>query len=418
VTARLAYLTSRYPAPSHAFILREVETLRSLGWEIQTMSIQRAGDGDILSAGDAEAAHTTFALRPVSVSRVVRAHLRCMSRRPGRYARGLCDSISLGRGARGRVWQVFYFVEAVCFYEHCRQERITHIHAHHADPAGDVAMKISGLAPGFERLTWSFTAHGSDVNHSDRRLLRAKCLSASAVVCVSEHGAEIMRAVAGDEARSKISVVHTGVDPDSFSSLPGRPRERARSILCVGRLDPLKGHAVLLDALALLLTRGQEFVLSVVGAGPERAGLENQARSSGLAERVSFLGSVANDDLPQVYADADLFCLPSLSEGVPVVLMEAMATELPVISTRITGIPELVDEQAGILVEPGSVPQLADALERVLGSSREVRGAMGEHGRATVRDRFDRRETARALARVFETVMGSSPGPIRAGRGG
>jgi colanic acid/amylovoran biosynthesis glycosyltransferase len=410
VMTRIAYLTSRYPAVSHAFIRREVEALRNLGWDIETMSIRRARPDDILSAADVVAVETTFALLPLSLRALVKAHLGCFSKTPRRYLSTLRTALELGNGARGRLWQVFYFAEAVCFYEHCRRNRIAHVHAHHADPAGDVAMLIARLSPnGVGSLRWSFTGHGSDINHGDRRLLCAKVASAAATICVSDQGANVIRELVGPELAHKISVVRTGVDPDQFRPLADL-RPVARRILTVGRLDPLKGHATLIEALLLLRQRGQDFDLSIVGSGPERADLERRVHDSGLDDAVAFRGSIAHDSLPEVYADADVFCLPSYSEGVPVVLMEAMAAGLPVISTRITGIPELVDAQSGFLVEPGSPQQLAEALAAALGSSHEDRTAMGTHGRRVVLEGFNRSATAVALAHVFSTIVGCAEG--------
>jgi glycosyltransferase involved in cell wall biosynthesis len=197
-----------------------------------------------------------------------------------------------------------------------------------------------------------------------------------------------------------LHLVRTGVDPDLFRP-NGRPRGPNR-VLTVARLVPGKGIDVLLGALARLNRRGLDVEADVAGDGPDRDRLAASIREHGLDGRVHLLGAVPPERVRQLLAGATVFCLPSFSEGVPVVLMEAMATGLPVVATRITGVPELVEDgRSGTLVPPGRADLLADALEGVLGAAPAEREAMGAAGRARVEAEFDQ---ARSAERLLELV--------------
>jgi glycosyltransferase involved in cell wall biosynthesis len=173
-------------------------------------------------------------------------------------------------------------------------------------------------------------------------------------------------------------------------------------------LVPQKGLDILVEAVDGLARRGVDIRLMLVGSGPLEASLRLKVRHLDLEDRVRFEGAVGQDDIGRYYAEADLFCLPSFAEGVPVVLMEAMATGRPVVATRVAGIPELVDDGvSGLLVAPGSVEQLVRALER-LASSSELRERMGLAGRQKVEQEFDARHCAEQAADVFKAMAAAA----------
>jgi glycosyltransferase involved in cell wall biosynthesis len=209
------------------------------------------------------------------------------------------------------------------------------------------------------------------------------------------------------ESWEKLQVVHCGVDLERYPYV--KPKHGASlSVLCVCRLVPAKGLDVLMRAVAALCERGTEVRLVLVGSGPLEEALRSKAAQLGLEGRVSLEGAVGQDDIAGYYRDADVFCLPSFAEGLPVVLMEAMATGRPVVATRITGIPELVEDGvSGFLVAPGSVGQLVGALER-LAVSRELREQMGLAGRQKVVEAFDARRCASQVADIFKSTTASS----------
>jgi colanic acid/amylovoran biosynthesis glycosyltransferase len=399
---KVAYLISRYPLLSHTFILREVRGLRRAGAEVDTFTIRRSEPDEILSDVDRQEDASTHAILPPSPGRLVAAHLRGLLTGRGRYAKTLRLALALrGRGTRAALWQLFYFAEAALMWDECRRRRLRHIHAHHANVASDVALLAASL--GGSGWSWSFTMHGSaeffDVRENR---LAQKVELALFVVCISDHGRSQLMSLVGPEHWDKLRVVHCGVDVSAFAPVPERDGGGPVEVLTVGRALPVKGHALLIEAVAALAERGDGVRLTLVGDGPLLGHLQDLAASLGVADRVEFAGAVGQDSVRDFYARADVFALSSFAEGLPVVLIEAHAMGLPVVAPAITGIPELVEHgESGLLVVPGRADALADALARVASVGPEGRRAMGRAGRARVESEFDIERTARELLAVF-----------------
>jgi glycosyltransferase involved in cell wall biosynthesis len=389
---RVAYLTSRYPAVSHTFVLREVEALRREGVEVHTFSVRRADEREVLSAADRREFETTTAILPVSPLRVLRAHGRALAASPAAYLRTLWRAVRLSPGGlRGLVWQLFYFAEALLLQAELAAAGVRHVHVHFANVSADVAMLATGfgrLADGDPRWGWSFTMHGpTEFYDVAAHRLPAKAADARLVVCISDFARSQLMGMLPEAQWGKLRIVHCGVDPSQFAPAARQDGGEPLAVLCVGRLVPVKGQAVLLDAVGRLAERGVPVHATFVGDGPSRPDLERIARERGLP--VTFAGAVGQDEIRRHYGAADVFCLPSFAEGVPVVLMEAMAMTLPVVTTRIAGIPELVaDEVGGLLVAPGDAGALADALARLAGDP-ALRRALGDAGRAAVEAGYD-----------------------------
>jgi glycosyltransferase involved in cell wall biosynthesis len=315
---------------------------------------------------------------------------------------------------KARAWQVLtatrrplktlaYLVEAAVLNRWARSRRITHVHVHFANPAATVAM--IGAAAGV--FSYSMSVHGPDVFYDvPGGLLPQKLSHALFVRCISHFCRSQCARCLPFDCWSRLEVVRCGVDPGAFS--PAATAASGESagvpeILCVGRLVPAKGQHVLLQACSELQSRGVAFHLSFVGDGPDRGSLEHLAAELGLASAVTFAGVVGQGEIQAYYDRATVFCLPSFAEGVPVVLMEAMAKEIPVVSTRITGIPELVDDGVhGALITPSDSNGLADALARILSLAPGVRREMGRAGRRRVCETYDLAANCRVLAGVFD----------------
>lgn len=402
---KTAYLVSKYPAVSHTFILREVRGLRHLGVHIETMTVRRPSPEELLSPLDHVEDSVTASLLPASPMRVMTSHLRELVRHPSAYLSTLRHAARLGGGGvRGAVWRLFYFAEAMLLVRWTRERGIDHVHAHFANVAADVALlaaryRTAAGAP----LGWSFTMHGptefADV--AGHRLAR-KVEEADAVVCISDFCRSQLMALVGERHWGKLEVVHCGIDVDAFApATEPRPDDAPLSVLVLGRLVPEKGQALLLEAVAALRAAGRDVRLTVLGDGPDRGRLERLADRLGLRDVVHFGGAVPQTETAAWYQAADVFCLPSFAEGVPVVLMEAMATGLPVVTTRIAGIPELVEDGvSGRLVPPGRADLLASALAE-LADDPALRRRMGEAGRRAVCEEFDIRRSALRLLRIL-----------------
>jgi colanic acid/amylovoran biosynthesis glycosyltransferase len=416
--ARVAYLMSHYPAVSHAFVLREVEHLRTVGVPIDTLSIRRTPATELLADADRAAASTTFSVLPTRPSAVLSAHVEALLRSPRRYLTTLALALRTGApGARERLWHLFYFAEAMILLRHCRRAGIAHLHAHFADSATDVAMLVTHYRRG-ERVdgqecSWSLAVHGSvEFYNVIRHALGAKLAHARFAVAISDYGRSQLMLLTASEAWAHIHLVRCGVDPDVYVPPQGRSRSAdAARILFVGRLLHGKGLALLFEAISRLRAGGLDVTATIVGDGPERFQLEALVGRLELSDYVGFVGAVGQDDIRELYAAADVFCLPSFAEGIPVVAMEAMAMELPVVTTRITGIPELVEDgEQGLLVPPGRVDRLTEALEQLVRSPDALR-RMGAAGRRKIQDDFDVAQSARHMRSVLERELGLRPAP-------
>jgi colanic acid/amylovoran biosynthesis glycosyltransferase len=410
---------SHYPAVSHAFVLREVEQLRKLGVDVQTLSIHRAEPHELLSDADRRAAASTVSALPTSIRQLLGAHLEALIRSPSRYVSTLGLALRTGApGLRARLWHLFYFAEAMILLRRCRRARIPHIHAQFADSATDVAMLITHYRRGQEVdgivCSWSLAVHGSvEFYNVNQHALPAKVEHARFAVAISDFGRSQLMWLSASERWPHIHVVRCGVDPTVYVPPPERSATAdGAQILFVGRLLHGKGLSLLFHAIAALRRRDLDVAATIVGDGPAREEAERDARRLGLSEHVRFLGSVGQDDIREHYARADLFCLPSFAEGIPVVAMEAMAMELPVVSTRIMGIPELVEDGIhGVLVAPGRVDELTEALERLVRSPVE-RERMGRAAREKVCADYDVARSAERMKSVLEDELELRPAAV------
>jgi len=377
--------------------------LRELGLNIDTFSIHRSDPSHLLAQADWEEYRRTFAVRPVRARAFADAHLSALRDSRGAYVRAMAKALTRGRRSlRDIAWQLFYFLEAVPIWIQIRRAGLRHVHAHFTSPAADIAMIVAELGDGRQALSWSFSAHGADIQETDQRLLAEKIRSATRVVCVSDYGRSQLMAIVGPEHWSKIGVVHCGVNLEDFPVNRLAPQDsRHVRILNVGRLVSVKGQSLLLEAVKLVSERGVNVTLTVIGDGPLRTALRETARRLDIEENVEFPGRVGQDNIAAYYRSADLFCLPSLREGVPVVLMEAMASGVPVIATRITGIPELVEDgETGLLVPPGRPDSMADAIIRLSGDG-ELRKRLTRAARTRIATEYDVRSCAHHLASIL-----------------
>jgi colanic acid/amylovoran biosynthesis glycosyltransferase len=403
---RIAYIVSRYPYVSHVFILREVLALRRLRAQIDTFTIRRPDPADLRSEEDRQEDARTYSILPARLLDLVAAHGSALIMRPARYASTFRRAISLrGPGLRSTLWQIFYFGEAALLWRECRRRDIRHIHAHHANVASDVALLASHL--GGRGWSWSFTMHGSTEFFDVREhRLAQKTELARFVRCVSEHGRTQLMTHTDPAHWDKLRVVHCGIDPERFPLADRRGHDEELEILTVGRLVPVKGQELLIEAVAELAGRGRPVRLRIVGDGPRREALGRLATQLGIEDRVQFAGAVGQEEIYSHYRDSDVFALTSFAEGLPVVLVEAMATGIPVVAPRITGIPELVQEGAsGLLFTPGRMDELAGALLSLGALSKKEREQMGLTGRSRVEAEFALRTTAPQMLSQFDEFL-------------
>jgi colanic acid/amylovoran biosynthesis glycosyltransferase len=401
---RLGYIASHYPAISHTFVAREIRALRRQGVHVHTFSIRRSPPEELLTQADRQEAAETFSVLPARPVDLVRAHAEALRRRPVRYVATLGHALRRAvPGLRGLLWGVFYFIEAIPVWQRCEQLGVRHLHAQFADSATDVALLVRRF--GGSGWSWSLAVHGPvEFYDVTQNRLAEKVADADAVLAISDFGRSQLMTVAPEKRWDRIHVVRCGIEPKTVA--PPECRDGRGRILCVGRLVHLKGQSLLIEGVATLRRRGVDAHLTLVGDGPKRPELEEQAARLGVSGAVTFAGAVGQDSVGAYYASADVFALPSMAEGLPVVFMEALAYELPAVATRIMGIPEIVeDEKSGILITPGRLDELVDALERLLTDS-ELRARLGKEGRRRVLAEFDVDRSAERLRELFASMPG------------
>jgi colanic acid/amylovoran biosynthesis glycosyltransferase len=407
---RVAYLTGRYPDISHTFILREVRALRECGVAVDTYSIWRTDRDRLLSAADLEEDANTYTALPLPLGALLLAHVHALVRAPRAYLALLATALRVATpGFRGRSLGLTWFAETILFWQRMRRRGTTHVHAHLQGTAPMVAMLIARFAgaAGGPR-TWSLTVHGpTDFYNVDRERLPQKVRDATFVVAISDFARSQLMGQVESEHHDKIHVVHCGVDPDHFVPSPPNASAGPLRLLIVARLAPVKAHAVLLQAMHKLVAEGIDLQLTVIGDGPSRDDITRRIDEFGLTGRVRLLGSVGQDDILGHFQESDVFCLPSFAEGVPVVLMEAMALGKPVVASQVMGVGELVeDEVSGLLVRPGRADLVAAALRR-LHEDPQLRRRLGEAGREKVKAEFTSDLAARQLAGYFRRYAAS-----------
>jgi glycosyltransferase involved in cell wall biosynthesis len=404
----IAYLVNQYPHVSHSFIRREIAALEAQGLAVERFSVRPPPVGLVDPADRAEQARTRVLLAGGFLGLLV-AVLAVGLRRPLRWLRALAAAIQLGRRSRrGVLRHLAYFAEACVLVRLLRRCGASHLHAHFGTNPAAVALltRLLGGPP------YSFTVHGPDEFDDPEGLsLREKIARAEFVVAVSDFGRSQLLRWCDFADWPKVHVVGCGVDAAFLEGGP-RPLPHAPRLVCVGRLAPQKGQFLLLEALARLAAEDVDFELTLAGDGPLRPALEAQIRRAGLENRVRITGWLSNAEVRREVAAARAFVLPSFAEGLPVVLMEALALGRPVVTTCVAGIPELVrDGVEGWLVPAGSVEALAEAVLAALSAPAERLERMGRAGAVRVAERHDASREAAKLAALFRGAPADAAAP-------
>lgn len=397
---KIAYLVNQYPKVSHTFIRREILALERQGVEVTRFAL-RGWDAEVKGAEDLlERDRTHHILRESIWTLLWRALMRSL-RFPARAASALGAAWSMSRnGERPLPYHLMYFVEACTLADWLEQEGIQHVHAHFGTNSTEVALLTHLLGS----VQYSFTVHGPEEFDKPRFLhLALKIQHAKFVVAISSYGrSQLWRWLPADQWR-KVEVVHCALEKSFFESIDRLEPQIAPRFVNVGRLCAQKGQLLLIDAAGQLAAEGLDFELVLAGDGEMRAPIEDAIRRHNLGSRVRITGWVDSATVRAEMLAARALVLPSFAEGLPVVIMEAMAVGRPVVSTRIAGIPELVrDGIDGWLVPPGSIAELAQAMRDCLVATPERLAQMGRSAREQVERHHDVDEEARKLKSLFQ----------------
>lgn len=402
---KVAYIMSRFPKLTETFILYEMLAMRQQGIQIEVYPLLR--EREKLMHPEAVPFVSIAHFQPFISLPILRANLHFLWKKTFVYLKTLWDVLRANWGSINFFTSMIgIFPKTVLFAYQMRAENVQHIHAHfasHPAAAGFIIHRLVGIP-------YSFTAHGSDL-HRDRHMLREKVSEAAFVAAISEYNKELIISECRGNYREKVHVVHCGVDTGVFRArsheTPYEEGENPFTILCVGTLHEVKGQAYLIEACRQLQERGFSFECHFVGDGPDKKSLTELVEQAALSDKVRFHGRLTRDAIARLLLDADVLVAPSVPsrdgrrEGIPVVLMEAMGSGVPVIASDLSGIPELVNDQlTGLLIAPGDPTALAAALGSYINEP-ELRRRLGCAGREKVVGEFDLNKNADRLAQHF-----------------
>ncbi len=397
----IGYVVSTWPRLSQTFVLNEILALERRGLSVRIFSVKDP-DGEPshakLAKVHAPVKYLSFRCRRRAI---LGSNLRIARDLPGGYVRTLLLALRYGRlGVLRCFFQAGYLADFL------RRGPVTHLHAHFATAPALVAMFTHELVD----IPYSFTAHARDIYvDTEPELLRAEAQRARAVITCTEYNRQYLSSQIDSASSGKLRCIYHGLDLSQFkftwprASDPGPP-----VILSVARLVEKKGLGDLIMAADILRRRGQFFQVEIIGSGPQQQALENQVTRLGLNNYVRLVGAQTQDMVCRAYQRASIFALPCVvagdgdRDGIPNVLLEAMGSGLPVVSTPVSGIPELIEsERDGLLIPPNDPARLADALDRLL-TCAELRERLGRAARAEIEAHFSLDRSATQLLALFQ----------------
>jgi colanic acid/amylovoran biosynthesis glycosyltransferase len=400
-----AYILSVFPALYQPLVLNEVLAWRALGHPISVFSLRQPDPGQVQHQAAGSITPSVMYCWQSRQSRlsVLRANLALISRAGATTYRA---SWELARDSQ-LIRNLQAFMRFAYWPYELKRRGVTHLHAHWATEATTVAMIFSWLSG----LPFSFTAHAYDI-FVDPQYLDRKLEEARFAITVSEYNKQYLMDKYGSDYEGKIHIIRPVVDIRQFTPRPRCHEQRHQlNILSVGRLVEKKGYVYLIEACRILRQRGIDLVCRIAGEGADRPLLEDAVRRYGLETCVHFPGNLPHEAIQQLLEQATVFVLPCViaqdgdRDATPQVLAEAMAREVPVISTTIVGLGELIRDGAGLLVPPRDAQALADAIERVWSIDEKTREAMGKAGRRIVELEFDPQKAVMKLL----TLMNKGP---------
>lgn len=404
---KIAYIMSRFPHLPETFILREMNELTRQGWEIALYPLIRQNQALVHD----EAKSWLPQARPLPIFSwlTLTANVRAMFQKPAVYIKLWKQTLlESWRDPYTLVRLLILLPQSVYAAQAMQKEEIDHIHAHYATFPAFAAWIIHQLTG----ISYSVTVHAHDI-FERHTMLKRKLDEANFVVAISEYNREYLASVVGDKVVRKTHIIHCGIEPQTYRpSLLDRKSGNPLQILHVGSLQPYKGQRYLIEACLKLRENGIPFRCRIIGGGEEQARLANMIKDFGLESAVELLGSKTQQEIAQLLPTAHCYVQPSIitpsgkMEGIPVALMEAMASRLPVVATAISGIPELVRPgETGFLAPPADATALANTLMTVY-EQPEKAANLAENGRSWVLRSFDLRSNVTQLANLFTAVPG------------
>ena len=396
---RIAYFTNTYPRATDTFIRGEVAGLRHKGFDVKTYSVRKIDHTHDVDESVIEEKRNTQYLLPVAKVGLLINLIRRLVKNPVKFAQAILLAAKTSKpGMIGSLLQLAYFLEAVQLSGLLEKDGIEHIHNHFGDSSGTVTMLASSLTG----MPYSFSVHGPHIFFDELNWgLEEKTRNAKFVTCIGHYCKSKMMLNTKADIWNRFHIVRCGIDLDTF--IFRKPKNQVNRLIFLGRLSPEKGVQVLIDSLVLLREDGYFPSLLIMGDGEEKLDLENYISHHKLNNSVEFTGFVDQKRIIQELEAGDILVLPSFAEGIPVVLMEAMAIGVPVIGTYVGGIVELVTPgETGQLVSPSDSEGLAKAISRYMDDS-EFAGRLAVNGRSRVEEKFNAVDQIDKLASLFRS---------------
>ncbi len=398
---KIAYLVNQYPKVSHSFIRREILALESQGYEVERFAL-RSDESELVDEDDRSEHQKTRYILSLSVLEIFACFFRQFWLDPFRTFEALGLAVKIGwRSDRGLLRHFVYFAEACVLSSWVREREVGHVHAHFGTNPAAIAMlsKVMGGA------SYSFTVHGpEEFDKPEFISLGEKIRRSKFTVAITSYCQSQLYRQVSSEHWEKIKIVHCGLDEKFLGPIDTDTEGDEKTLVCVGRLCEQKGQLLLVDAVKALADQGVDVKLILAGDGPMRLEVEQKIAEHRVEEFVSITGWIDADTVKELLVSSRALVLPSFAEGLPVVIMEALAMERPVISTYVAGIPELVvNEENGWLVSAGSVDELVVAMREALAVSGTVVKQYGENGRQMVLARHNVSEEVKKLLSFVES---------------
>ncbi len=395
---KIAYVVSGMKMP---FVINEIDAHQQAGWQVLPLAGCKREQFEDWSEVMIKWCRRTIYRSNIFVQ--IWMTLREMFTHPLRFWKVCFWVVTLLTHSPLEFVKAVYELTTVCdFAFRCRRFGVEHIHVHFASRSLSLGIMLGVLTD----LPVSCTVHAFDIFTRSTNSLRPRLAECKFIAAISQYNIEYLRNTCGQSIADLCHVIHCGIDVEKFRTVshkfkPGR-------MVCVARLDRKKGLDAALEVCAELKERNVEFLFQIIGDGPERKDLEQQIHKLGLDEQAQLLGQMANDQLIPFFSQACLFFMPCVKtengdmDGIPVAMMEAMACEVPVVSTRISGIPELVQHNVnGLLVEKADPSILAVAVGSLLSDPDRIR-RFGRAGRLQVEQNFNITKTAAQLRQLIQ----------------
>ncbi|WP_031551203.1 glycosyltransferase family 4 protein [Parvularcula oceani] len=395
----LGYLLNTYPVTSGTFIRREIHALEERGVPVTRYAVRRWDQELVDPADRAEQEATQYVLtgNAAGLGRALAAEFAANGAGVARAGRALRE---LATGVDGIVRPSAYLAEAAYLKQRTAADGVTHLHCHFSNNAPAVAM-LCRLMGG---PTYSFTAHGPDeFTDPESNRYDLKVEHAAFAVAISHYSKMQLMRWGGMQHRHKIHIARCGIDLSDFAPM-GAP-DSSNTFVCVGRLCPQKGQTLIPEAIAPLTRDYPDLKVVLIGDGETRGEIEGEVARLGLERHVELTGWASNAEVRTRIGQSRALLLPSFAEGLPIVIMEALAMERPALSTYIAGIPELLDERCGWIFPAGSVEHIRGAVRACLEATPRALAEKGKEGRRRVEARHDIRKLAETLEGLFAPCL-------------